>query len=243
MTNAAAEVPEWAPGVLARASIFTRSVRRDLTDLNLQYLELGLRPEAGADPLFAWSEEVRREIEGAGPSVRERMAACPFTLFEIGLPQGESGNRVAGAENPLPGAGSCTDSTRVEDRAPGSGPGVARAAGCVAFTHGALFTAWRLADSAPRAARIAFGLSPAAELELNETCPTRIALLAMQPGIVRARWPAHPRFWALLRGAAQADSASSLQWAHCVGICLMEAHHVGKRTEERPFPQGQPHRS
>jgi hypothetical protein len=26
----------------------------------------------------------------------------------------------------------------------------------------------------------------------------------------------------MLRGAAQAGSATSLQWAHCAGICLME---------------------
>jgi hypothetical protein len=135
------------------------------------------------------------------------MAACPFALFEIRLPTREAASSVTGvvtgAEDPVPASATCTDVTRVEDRPPDSGPGAARAAGCVAFTHGALFSAWRLADSAPLAARIAFGLSPAVELELNETCPTRIALLATCPGVVQARWPAHPRFWALLRGAGR----------------------------------------
>jgi hypothetical protein len=38
---------------------------------------------------------------------------------------------------------------------------------------------------------------------------------------VRPRWPSNPRFWAILRGAARADSASLLQSAHCLGICLL----------------------
>jgi hypothetical protein len=221
----------WAPDAPAHGGIFTRSVRRDLTDLNRQYLELGLRLEAGSDPLFAWSVDVRREIEVAGPVVRERMSACPFALFEIRLPPGNS----------VPGTDFCVELDRVEDRSHGGGQRVARPDGCIAFTHGVLFTAWRLADSAPLVARIAFGLSPAAELELTETCPTRIATLATHPGVVQGRWRTHARFWAMLRGAAQADSGSLLQWAHCVGICLMDGERASARVEEfaaqRDLPQ------
>jgi hypothetical protein len=195
-------------GAPSPGEIFTDSVRRDLADLNRQYLELGLCPDAGLDPLFAWSGEVRREIESADRGVRDRMAACPFALFEIRLPD----------EDPVPG----TERGRVEDRSNGGGHEVTRLAACVAFTHGALFAAWRMAGSAPFAARIAFGLSPAAEAELNDTCPTRIACLAAHPGAVRARWADHFLFWAALRGAAQSDSVSALQRAHCLGICLME---------------------
>ena len=220
-----------APDAPVHGGIFTRSVRRDLTDLNRQYLEVGLRLEAGSDPLFAWSADVRREIEMAGPVVRERMAACPFALFEIHLPPGNS----------APGTESGIEAARVEDRPQRDGPGAARPDGCIAFTHGALFTAWRLADSAPLAARIAFGLSPTAELELKETCPTRIATLATHPGVVRGRWHTHYRFWAMLRGAAQADSESLLQWAHCVGICLLDGARASARVEEfaiqRDLPQ------
>jgi hypothetical protein len=211
-----------APDVPVHGEIFTRSVRRDLTDLNRKYLELGLRADAGADPLFAWSVEVRREIQAAGPTVIERMAACPFALFEICFP---SGSPLAGAE---PGS----ELDRVEDPAPVGGQAGTRTAACIAFTHGALFTAWRLADSAPLAARIAFALSPAAELELNDTCPTRIAMLASHPGIVRARWPHEPRFWERLRNAAQADSSQSLQWAHCFGLCLIDGERLGAHTDD-----------
>ncbi len=212
MTRTPSDGQGWLPGAPASEGIFTRSVRRDLTDLNRQYLELGLIPGACSDPLFGWTDDVRQQIAGAGPDVRERMAGCPFALFELRLPTGNS----------VPGTEFLADMDRVEDRPNGGGPGAARLAGCVAFAHGALFTAWRLAESAPLVARIAFGLSPTVELELNETGPTRIALLAARPGVVGPRWPAHSQFWSMLRGAAQAGSATSLQWAHCAGICLMD---------------------
>jgi len=223
MTNTRGKSQGWAPAVPAHEGIFTRSLRRDLTDLNRRYLELGLHPAAGADPMVAWSEEVRREVEAAGPAMRDRMACCPFALFEIRLPPGDSG----------PDTDLCAEEDRVEDRAQG-GPDVARAAECVAFAHGALFIAWRLAESAPLAARIAFGLTPATERELNEMSPTRIAQLATRPGVVRARWPGRPGFWAMLRAAAQAGCAHSLQWAHCFGLCLMDGERGGARDEDVP---------
>ena len=212
MTRNPIQDQAWTPGIHAPAGMFSRSVRRDLADLNRQYLELGLMPDAGRDPLFGWTDDVRGYVAGAEPETRERMAACPFALFELRLPGG----------NPVPGTEFLAEMGRVEDRADGVGSAGTRAAGCLAFAHGALFTAWRLAESAPLVARIAFGLSEAAGHELTETCPTRIALLATDPGVVRARWPAHSRFWAMLRGAAEAESGSALQWAHCAGICLMD---------------------
>jgi hypothetical protein len=215
MTRTPSESQGWLAGTPAAPGIFTRSMRRDLSDLNRQYLELGLTPGTFSDPLFGWTDDVRQQIAGADPEVRERMAGCPFALFALRLPVADSGNSVPGTEFPA-------ELDKVEDRPGGSGPGTARPAGCVAFAHGALFTAWRLAESAPLAARIAFGLSPAAELELNETGPTRIALLAVRPGVVGPRWAAHSKFWSMLRGAAQVGSATSLQWAHCAGICLMD---------------------
>lgn len=215
-------------GFSAEDAIFTRSMRRDLADLNHRYLELGLRAETASDPLFGWSDDVRREIEAACRAVLERMAACPFALFELQLP---CASRRPDAE---PGA----ESDRVEDRSHGGGPRVPRAAACIAFSHGALFTAWRLADRSPLAARIAFGLSPAEEMELSEACPTRIALLASHSGVVRARWPDRPRFWVTLRGASQADSGDSLQRAHCFGLCLMDGQRNEARSDGSPVPTG-----
>ena len=212
--------------------IFTRFVRRDLTDLNRQYLELGLRADAGSDPLFAWTDGVRREIEAADFGIRERMAGCPFTLFELRLPAGDCARD----------GDFWAELDRVEDRPSRSGEGDTRPAGCVAFAHGALFTACRLVDSAPLAARIAFGLSPDLAVELNETSPTRIAMLARHPGVVRARWPCHSRFWSMLRAAAQSGVASMLQSAHCAGVCLMDGQRGDATVAEPAARRCQPQR-
>jgi len=199
------------PGLPFFEGPFTRSVLRDLADLNRHYLELGLEPGANSDPLFGWSDDVRNQIAAAGAEVREQMAACPFALFELRLPTGKS----------VPGTDSPAELGSVQDRPNAGGHGTTRLARCLSFAHGALFTAWRLAESAPLVARIAFGLSTTEEQELSGTGPTGIALLAASPEVVGPRWPADSRFWTMLRGAAQAGSATSLQWAHCTGICLM----------------------
>lgn len=194
-------------GQLLQGGLLTRAVRRDLTDLNRQFLELGLNMELVADPRFAWSEDVRAGLLKTDGATRDRMAACPFALFEIMLPPGRAD---AGAASP-----------RVEDalRLPAiDEPWRGR---CLAFVHFALFVAWRLADTAPLATRVALGLSPEMELQLNEMCPSDVAGLAAHGNLIRPRWPGHSRFWAMLRGAAAEGSSVALQWAHCVGICLL----------------------
>jgi hypothetical protein len=188
--------------------MLTPAVRRDLTDLNRQFLELGLAPELASDPRFGWSDAVRSGLLETDPGTRDRMAGCPFALFEIILP----GARPL---SPVP--------ARVEDGAVPAGSSEPWPGRCLVFVHFALFVACRLADSVPLAPRVALGLSHAAELHLKEMCPSDIARLAACPGLIRPRWPAHPRFWAMLRGAARGNSSSSLQRAHCVGICLLGA--------------------
>jgi hypothetical protein len=194
------------PEILLQGGVLTPAVRRDLTDLNRQFLELGVTPELASDPRFAWSEAVRSGLRRADPATRGRMAACPFTLFEILLPVDLS----TGGAGP----------SRIEDTAGVAEPWRGR---CVEFVHFALFVGWRLADSMPLATRIALGLSPGAELQLNEMCLSEVARIAALPDLIRPRWPAHARFWAMLRGAARANSPSSLQRAHCLGICLLGA--------------------
>ena len=202
------------PGPLVPdTGLLNGAVRRDLVDLNLGYLELGASLVDGEDPLFAWTAAVRREIVAAEPAVRARMAECPFSLFKISLPVGKDAN---------------PDGPRVEDTGARSAVGV-RAACCVEFSSTALFAAWRLADSAPLAARIVFGLTPAEECRLNELSPSKVAALAGNPNVVRARWPDRPRFWAALRSAAESATPVALQWAHCMGICLIEGGPIESR--------------
>jgi hypothetical protein len=196
------------PDLPGHGGVLTPSIRRDLADLNRQYLELALAPELSIDPRFAWCDTVRSRLAGTDAATRSRMAACPFALFEIQLSAEHrpvtplAPSRIA--EGPATAAGGA--------------PWQAR---CLEFAQFALFLALRLTDAAPLAIRITLGLSPLAELRLHEMCPSEVAQFAARPDVVRPRWPSHPRFWAMLHGAARIDSASLLQSAHCLGICLL----------------------
>ena len=200
--------PDAACESLVRGSLLTPTVRRDVADLNRQFLELGLSPDLAGDARFAWSEPVRRGLLETDEATRGRMAACPFTIFELLLPPDRPG--------------SVAEPRRVEDGGWPVAAGVT-ASRWLSFVHLALFLAWRLADSAPMATRIALGLPPSVELRLNEMCPSELVHLATWPGLIRPRWPAHQRFWATLAGAGRRNTSVALQWAHCVGICLLGA--------------------
>jgi len=205
--TAAGRFVHLSPETAVQGGLLTPTIRRDLTDLNRQYLELALAPELSADPRFAWSGVVRSGLVRSDPATLGRMAACPFALFDIRLPV----ERPAAASAPR----------RVEDGVSVAATGEPWQGRCLAFAQLALFVALRLADAAPLATRIALGLSPAAELKLQELCPSEVAQIAACPEVVRPRWPSNPRFWAMLRGAARIDSASLLQSAHCFGICQL----------------------
>jgi hypothetical protein len=195
------------PETTTQGGVLTPTIRRDLTDLNRQYLELALAPELSIDPRFAWSDTVRSRLVATDAATRARMATCPFALFEIQLPadHGPVARRALRVEE---GVGV----------AAGGEPWQAR---CLEFAQFALFLALRLADAAPLAIRMALGLSTAAELRLHEMCPSEVAQFAARPDVIRPRWPSHPRFWAMLHGAARIDSSALLQSAHCLGICLL----------------------
>lgn len=217
------------PDIHLHGGLLGPAVRRDLADLNRQFLELGLTPELADDPRFAWSDVVRARLLQAERSTRDRMAACPFSLFEIALPASPRGAA------PWP--------SRIEDASAGTALREPWNARCQAFVQFALFVAWRLADSVPFAARLALGLSPSSELELNELCPSELVQLATGPGVVRPRWPAHARFWSSLAGAAAAGSTPALQQTHCFGLCLLlsEMHESGGPSHATP-PRHRPPR-
>jgi hypothetical protein len=191
-----------AHGLPLRGGLLPPAVRRDLADLNSQYLELGLVGALENDPRFGWSDAVRRCLLETDQPTRTRMASSPFALFDLALPAAVpcSASQVADA------------------------PWVASTGNwqgrCLSFALQAAFLAWRLVESAPYAARVALGLSAADEVRLGELKPSQLAELAWSPGLVCARWPCHQRFWEMLVGAARRDSAGALQWTHCVGMCL-----------------------
>lgn len=198
--------PADTPLAPARHGLLSAVLRRDLADLNAQYLELGLLPALTPDPRFGWCEAVRRCLHDTDAATRARIADSPFALFDVSLPVGPL--RAA-----LP---------RVEDGQPpaATGAGDGRV---LSFAHQVAFMAWRLVEGAPLAARIVLGLPPAAEAHLRDLRPSQLAGVAADPGLIRPRWPRQERFWAMLAGAARRDSPAALRWAHCVGVCLLGA--------------------
>lgn len=190
----------------ARGGLLSPGLRRDLADLNTQYLHLGLSPGFDDDPRFAWSAAVRHCLLEADPDTLVRIAAAPFTLFDLLFPA-------------VPVAAA---TTRVEDSQLAS-----RSANSLgqyeSFAHQAAFLARRLAEGDPLTSRVALGLSPDAQAWLVDCRPSQLAELARNPRVIRPRWRLHVRFWDTLVGAARRDSPTALQWAYCIGLCLIGA--------------------
>ncbi len=210
-------------GLPIRSGLLPPAVRRDLADLNSQYLELGLDPGHENDPRFGWSDAVRRCLLEADPATRLRMAFAPFALFDLALPAA-SGTYPAARVADDPWVASVGD---------GQGR-------CSSFAMQAAFLALRLAESAPYAARVALGLSAADEVRLAGLKPSEVAEMARSPGLLCARWPRHLRFWEMLAGAARRDSAGALQWTHCVGLCLFGSE--GPASGPKPAQPSGKHR-
>lgn len=180
-------------------------LRRDLTDLNAQYLDLGGGTSSLGDPRFDWSEPVRQRLSGLDSGARLRMAAAPFALFRLVVPSAapETAGGIADLAWGMP-----------------EGGWVGRSA---SFAHQAAFFARRLCDSTPLAANVVLDLLPESQSVLASLRPSQLAAFAAHPGFVRPRWPRHLRFWQMLEAAARSESVIATQWAHCVGVCLLGA--------------------
>lgn len=173
---------------------------RDLADLNAQYLDLGIASSPGSDPRFGWSEVIHRRLFDLDGTLRQRVASAPFALFQLQVPPAPAGGIADVARGTL---------------------GAAWADRCTSFAHQAAFFARRLCDGAPLAANVVLDLAPDAQAELSGLRPSEIAEFAEDPGFLRPRWPGHQRFWQMLEAAARAKSEVAMQWAHCVGVCLL----------------------
>lgn len=196
------------PGPAPHYGFLSPAIRRDVADINRQFLELALAPALIDDPRFALPAEVGGGLLAGGEVLTARLAACPFTLFRLSLGQNDAlgADRRPGVEDarrPLIDAATCARTH--------------------AFAHMALFLARRLADDEPLALRIVLGLSAAEELLLNETRPSDLLRLAHAPELLGPRWTQEARYWRLLLRAAAGDSESTLRRAHCAGICLIVA--------------------
>jgi hypothetical protein len=199
--------PGQGPGIPVRHGLLPPALRRDLADLNGQFLDLSLVGEASCEPGCHWAEPVRRRLREVDPPTRTRMAAAPFALFRLVPP-------AITALVPVPPAGGVADLPLPARVAGGQGR-------WMSFTHQASFFARRLVDGAALASNVVLDLTPDAQSLLSALCPSQLAMLAAQPGLVRPRWPDHLRFWEMLEAAARCETAAALQWAHCVGVCLL----------------------
>ena len=194
------------PSVPVRGGLLPPALRRDLTDLNSQYLELGLAAGLDGDPRFGWSEPVRRCLLETDFETRARIAAVPFALFGLVLfPAG-------------PGA----MAPRVED-----GRAAAIPAGWQgryeSFAHQAMFLARRLLDAEPLALQLVLGWSDEVQRRLAESRLAQLAEIAVNPRAIRPRWRLHARFWEVLAMAARRGTPTALQWAYCIGLSLLDA--------------------
>jgi hypothetical protein len=199
-----------------RNGLLSASLRRDLADLNLQYLDLGLDPSAEADPRFGWDESIRANLRAVDAPTRERLAAVPFALFELVIPLAAPSQVTA----------------RVEDGSPLERSGIPTGR-CESFAHQAAFLARRLAEGGELASGVVFAFAPEARRWLLECRPSQLAELARHPASIRPRWRTHGQFWQVLVGAACRSSIAALEWAQCIGLCLIGAEDATQAPDGR----------
>lgn len=190
----------------ARIGLLPPALRRDLTDLNFQYLELGLTAGLEGDPRFGWSEPIRRCLFETDTETRARIAAVPFALFGLVLSPAASG----------------TTAPRVEDGRAATVPAGWQGR-YESFAHQAMFLARRLLDAEPMALLLVLGLSDEVQRRLAESRIAQLAEIAVTPRLIRPRWRLHVRFWEVLAMAARRGTPTALQWAHCIGLSLLDA--------------------
>jgi hypothetical protein len=196
------------------SGLLSPSLRRDLADLNAQYLELGLACAPDGDPRFAWGEAVRDCLRGAEDATLARVAASPFALFELALPPAQAAARVED--------GRASGRMRVVQSR------------CESFAHQAAFVAQRVVEQDALAARVVLALSAEARTWLRDCRPSQLAGLATDVHAIRPRWRQHAYFWETLVGAARRDSTAALDWAHCIGLCLIGAEDHAPSPRRRP---------
>lgn len=196
--------PEQNAPALVRSGLLPPALRRDLTDLNSQYLELGMTAGLEGDPRFGWSEPVRRCLFETDAETRARIAAVPFALFGLELSP----------------AGSGTTAPRVEDSRAVTAPAGWQGR-YESFAHQAMFLARRLLDGEPMTLQLVLGLSDEVQHRLAESRLAQLAEIAVSPRVIRPRWRLHARFWEMLVLAARRGTPTALQWAHCIGLSLL----------------------
>lgn len=201
--------PPSGPGtdLASRGNLLAPVIRRDIADLNRQYLMLNQEPQLAEDPRFRLSPALQSKLSGCSAEARERLTQCPFSLFQLHLPDAaESASLAAG---------------RIADTRGEQALDAAAAARCHVFTLLSISVARQIAETLPLSPRIALGVSAATESRLAGMRPSELAQVAAWPGLIRPRWPRHERYWGMLIAASQVSDPGALRRAYCVGLCLL----------------------
>jgi hypothetical protein len=205
--------------------LFGAGIRRDITDLNRQFLDLSLDPALEGDLRFQVSAAIRENLAGCPAEARSRMAACPFSLFQLALPGVGPGG---------PGF----HPSRIADAHRSMAPPAKWERGRD-FALLTLSVARQLAGNLPVVSRLAIGLVPADATRLLAMGPSELAALAEWPGLVRPRWAWHERYWGLLAAAARLDDGGTvLGRAYALGLCLPESPVAAQPVAAPPAQHG-----
>jgi hypothetical protein len=189
-----------------RGNLLPAGIRRDVADLNRLFLDCALDEALQPDPWFCLPQQAVIRLMLANPAARERVVQCPFTLFDLCLPQ--AGDR------------SDWQPPAVADAQPFDARLRAQADARRSFGLVALGAARRFAEGVPLSPRIAFGVGAAAEARLSGLSPSESFGVAAWPGLIRPRWQRHERYWCMLAAAATGTDAQVLRWAFATAMCL-----------------------
>ncbi|MGH8495456.1 MAG: hypothetical protein ACREVN_04920 [Gammaproteobacteria bacterium] len=190
--------------------VLTRRLLAEVFDLNLAFMQLLKHlQESGAGASLAATLGAR--IARLPRHLLEDLCACPFPLFGLRFDDLEFWNAVREAR-PSYKYAVRPSTVRVEPRQQ-------------AFTLLALFYAWHLTSTNPIAARLCFGLPPAAARIFRSLPVAELLRVAAQsPGLLHAQFDDNPSFWTDLMEIVESGDRARLGAARVLGTQLLGAH-------------------
>jgi len=147
-----------------------------------------------------WSGATLRLLSELSLEGMQRVAACPFALFDLNA-------IVKAQENRLCDAAAAHDA--------------AAHASLSQFANAALFYAWHELSLAPARARLRFGLEAGAAATLRRLTPSELAACASGCRLVMPRCVRHAQFWEMLLERSKQGDVRKMQAAFWLGRQLV----------------------
>jgi hypothetical protein len=207
----------------SRAPVLSTALLARIHELNTDYVELLLAERSPAGQGGATDALPQKVLEALGElngEARDRLAACPFTLFSLGFDDQRFWSDVLSEAKQDCQSPNTTVAARY---------GVSEVTGMrTAFCEVALFLAWHAAQANRIAAQFLFALPDATAQQLSRiplSCIRRVAL--DYPALLTPRWHANPAFWPDLVRFAAAGDALRLETAQLLGSQLITSELTG----------------